>query len=119
MEGKEGKYLQKKMLKKRNRGLSNYFMFAELEVRKWLKLIGSEASIVVYLQESYKNWWRLFIHSQSYTYNVGLVSLWSLFEELEILTQCHFITVMISEVHKIANFQILKRVKWFYMWTLV
>ena len=55
MGGKEGKYLQKKMLKKRNRGLSNYFMLAELKVRKWLKLIGSEASIVVYLQESCKN----------------------------------------------------------------
>ena len=57
MGGKEGKYLQKKkMLKKRNKGLSNYFMLAELQVRKWLKLIGSKASIVVYLQESpYKN----------------------------------------------------------------
>ena len=44
------------MLKKRNKGLSNYFMLAELQVMKWLKLIGSKASIVVYLQESpYKN----------------------------------------------------------------
>ena len=108
------------MLKKRNKGLSNYFMLAELQVRKWLKLIGSKASIVVYLQESpYKNWWRLFIHCQSYTYNIGLISLWSLFEELKILTQYYFITVMISEVHKIENFQFLKKTFLFFLFIFI